>query len=344
MTKFIFPFLISFCLSVIFMAIGILIGKKIPWAGRESIRHVHKKGSLRIGGAAMVLAFVLSVLLNGDLTLTPGLYGLLAGSFILMIAGFWDDIREIFWKTQLLYQIAVAVFMFIVGIRIYYITNPISGGILKLDSGWGLIFSVVLVIAWIVVMINSMNWLDGIDGLSGGVSLIGSVAIFFLSLKPEVNQPPMAILAVILAGVFSGFLIFNFYPSKVMAGTAGSMFMGFSLSVLAIFAGTKIATSILVMTIPLLDSAWVIGERIKNKKSIFKADRNHLHHKLLDLGWSPKKISFLFYLITFFMAIVALNTRAIGKSITLIAAALVMGVASIYIARKLRRKSHGEAS
>jgi len=263
----------------------------------------------------------------------------MAGTLLLLIIGVWDDFHEISWRIQLFFQVAVAIMVFILGVRIYNITNPIFGGAIGLSSGLGTLFSAILVIIWLVLVINSMNWLDGIDGLSGGITLIGSLTIFFLSLKPEVNQPPVAILAMILAGSVLGFLVFNFNPSRILAGTSGSMFMGFSLAVLAIFSGTKIATALLVLALPIIDLVWVIGERIRQKKSIFKPDRNHLHYKLLELGWSQSKINALFYFITLIMAAIALNTRILGKSITFLAATLLLVLALAVINNKTKRSS-----
>ncbi len=338
MIKYSVPFLVSFLITVFLIVLGIYLGKKIKWDGRISSRHIHRAGVKRLGGMVMVAAFNLAILLNKDLVITPELYGVMAASLVLLLVGVWDDIRELYWKVQFFFQVALAVIVFIMGVRIYFVTNPLTGGILNLDSGIGVVFSIALVISWIILMINSMNWLDGIDGLSGGITFIGAFTIFFLSLRPEVNQPPMAILSIIVAGAALGFLIFNFNPSRILAGTSGSMFMGFILAVLAIFAGTKIATSIMVMAIPVIDCIWVIGERIKNKKSIFKPDKMHLHHKLLELGWSQKKIAFYFYGVTSLIAVVALNTRFIGKTITLLAAAAIMAVFLLIINRKMSGK------
>lgn len=338
MIKYLIPFLTSFFITIFLIFLGIYVGKKIKWLGREASRHIHPKGVLRLGGVVMVIAFNLAVLLNMDLVITPELYGVMAATLALLLVGVWDDLRELFWKIQFFSQVALAVVVFILGVRIYFITNPFTGGIINLDSGMGVIFSVILVIFWIILMINSMNWLDGIDGLSGGITTIAALTIFFLSLKPEVNQPPMAILAMIVAGTALGFLIFNFHPSRILAGTSGSMFMGFILAVLAIFAGTKIATAILVMAIPIIDCAWVIGERIKNKKSIFKPDKMHLHYKLLELGWPQKNIALFFYGVTILIAAVALNTRFIGKTVTLLVAAAIMVLFLLIISRKISKK------
>jgi UDP-GlcNAc:undecaprenyl-phosphate GlcNAc-1-phosphate transferase len=122
-----------------------------------------------------------------------------------------------------------------------------------------------------------------------------------------------------------------------MAGTSGAMFMGLALAILAIFSGTKIATAILVLVIPIVDFIWVISDRIKNKQSIFKPDNNHLHHKLLEIGWSQKKIALHYYIITIIIALIALNTRTIGKSIMMFVASLIMLFIFWIIDRKLNQ-------
>ncbi len=324
MLKYLIPFLNAFFLTIILIEGFIWVAKKIRWQGRNSLRHIHRRNVPRVGGLAMILAFDAVIFLNKDLVLTPEIYGLMLGAIILLAIGFWDDVKEIYWKIQLFFQISLAILVFILGVRIYYITNPLTGGIINLDSGIGVIFSIGLVIFWILTIMNATNWLDGVDGTAGGVSFIGAITIFFLSLQPEVNQPPVAILASILAGTILAFSIFNFYPAKILAGTTGSIFMGFSLAVLAIFAGTKIATTLLVLAVPAIDFLWVIGERIKKHKSIFKPDRNHLHYKLLELGWSQRRIALTYWAITALMAGIALNTRVIGKSVTLTVAVIVM--------------------
>jgi UDP-GlcNAc:undecaprenyl-phosphate GlcNAc-1-phosphate transferase len=257
------------------------------------------------------------------------------GSLVLAIFGIMDDVGEIYWKNQLFFQIASALFIFVFGIRIYYITNPLTGGIIDLSLGWGVAFSVVVAIFWILLVINSINWVDGVDGLSGGISFIAAMTIFFLSLKAEVFQPPVAILAAALSGSILAFLIFNFNPAKIIAGTSGSFFMGFSIAALSILAGTKIATALLVLAIPIIDLVWVIRERLRKKRSVFRADRSHLHYKLVELGWSQRQISLFYWGVTILISAAALNTRAIGKGLTLVTTLIVMAVAYFFINRKI---------
>jgi len=338
--KYLIPFLFSFSWSVLLSFLCVKFLKNANQGGRNSIRHIHKKDISRMGGLAMAISFIMAIVFNNDLTITPELYGFLVGVGIILIFGFIDDIKEIFWKMQLFFQISISVFVFITGIRIYYITNPLTGGILNLDSGIAIIFSLILIIFWITITINAINWADGIDGLSGGITIITAITIFSLSFRPEVNQPAIAIICSILIGSILGFLLFNFYPSRIMAGTIGSMFMGFSLSVLAIFSGTKIATALLVLSIPIIDSLWVIKERIKNKKSIFKSDKNHLHYKLMEIGWSQRKITLAYCFITIIIAIISLNTRAIGKSIALFLVFIIMLSIFILVDKKIKMKKN----
>ncbi|MEI7426035.1 MAG: MraY family glycosyltransferase [Candidatus Moraniibacteriota bacterium] len=324
MLKYLVPFLEAFFFTILIILSLLPLAKKIHWGEREAKRHIHKKNTYRIGGIAMVLAFILAVLLNKDLVITPELTGFLLASVLLMFVGMRDDMKEIFWKTQLFFQMASAIFVFIVGVRVYYITNPLTGGVINLDLSGTVLISLAVVVFWIVFVINAINWIDGVDGLSGGISLISVGTIFILSFRPEVNQPPVAIISSIIFGVILGFLIFNFNPARIMAGTSGAMFMGLALAILAIFSGTKIATAVLVLVIPIVDFIWVISDRMKNKQSIFKPDNNHLHHKLLEIGWSQKKIALHYYTITIIIALIALNTRTVGKSIIMLVAILIM--------------------
>jgi len=334
MIKYVIPFLSAFFLTAVLSVVLFTIGKKFKWAKRNSARHINQGKTLRIGGIAMILAFNLTLFLDKNLVIEKPLMGVMLAVGGILALGLWDDFRELSWKKQLSFQFLIATLVFFFGVKISYFSNPFGEGLIHL----GIVTSFVLLVLWILIVMNAMNWLDGVDGLSGGVTLIGALTIFFLSLKPDVYQPPMAIISLVLAGVVLGFLVFNFYPAKIIAGTTGSLFMGFLLAVLAIFAGAKIATAILILALPLIDFLWVIGQRLKNKKSIFKADKNHLHHKLIELGWSQKKITLYFYGFTILIAIIALNTRAIGKILTLILSALVITSFLFWINQKTKIK------
>lgn len=324
MGPYFFPFLGAFLISC-----GIILFlRRLNLAGRfnfrrDSDRHINLSGVSRWGGLAIIVSFLVTIFIDPNLIFSHTLWGLIWGSIAILIFGLWDDFRELDWKTQLVFQISLAIFIYFWGIRTDYISNPFGGLISLTHMGVGLLF----VVGWLLLSINSMNWLDGIDGTSGGVAFLGALTIFLLALKPEVNQPPVAIIAMALAGAILGFLVFNFHPGKIMAGTTGAMFFGFMLGSLAIFAGAKVATALLVMVVPIFDLLWVIGERLFAGVSIFEPDQRHLHHKLLRLGWSQTKIALFFYAITLGMALLALNTRSMGKMISiLVSLFLILGI------------------
>jgi UDP-N-acetylmuramyl pentapeptide phosphotransferase/UDP-N-acetylglucosamine-1-phosphate transferase len=148
-------------------------------------------------------------------------------------------------------------------------------------------------IFWIVGMMNTMNWLDGLDGLASSVTLVATAVLFAHTyFWPRDNpQFTISIIALVLAAAVAGFLPFNWHPSKTILGDAGANFLGFTLAVLSIIGGAKIATALLALGLPVLDVAWVILYRIRHGRSPLSADRGHLHHRLLDRGWSQAKIT-----------------------------------------------------
>lgn len=329
-------FLLSFSICVFLLLIGINFSKNFRFS-RKGDRHIQTKNISRFGGLAIIVAFFISIYFDGNLVVSKPLGGILIASLFLLIVGIWDDIKEINWKLQLAFQLLASCLVILFGVRIGQITNPF-GGVINFNGGIYLILGIILTVVWIIVLTNAMNWIDGIDGASGSIMLIASITLFLLSLKPEVNQPPVAIIASILIGCIAGFLIFNLYPSKIIAGTSGSLFMGFVLATLSIFAGTKIATTILVLSIPLADFVWVIFERIRSKKSIFLADKHHLHHKLLKLGMSQRKINFLFACLTALFSFLALNTKQIGKFNVIIGVIITMLIFLIIVSNKNEKK------
>lgn len=345
MELYLFPFIKAFLAAIILLVFFSVCAKKLKiiCEGRKSKRHIHGREISRWGGAAIILAFAIAILTDPRLVVGDQLWGIFGAISLVFIVGIWDDYRELDWKSQLLFQVVIVAVVFFTGTRIGYITHP-WGGFIFLNAGIYLGLGFLATLFWILLLMNAVNWLDGIDGLSGGATFIGAVTIFLLSLKPEVNQPPIGIITAALGGSVLAFLVYNFYPAKLFAGTAGALFMGFILAVLGIFAGTKIATALLVLAIPIIDTVWVIGERWRAGAAIYKPDQRHLHFKLLELGWSQKKITLFFYAITILIAAIALNTRAIGKLITIALVAIIMVGALTLINRKIALLRQGSFS
>lgn len=295
-------------------------------------RHRHQASVSRWGGIALVLGFLAAIFSDPNLVIDRPLWGVMAGALAILVFGLWDDWREINWKAQIFFQIILAVSLYFWGIRIGTLSNPFGGAMDVSGSISGMTFMVF----WILLVINSINWLDGIDGAAGSVSLVGAGAVFFLALQPEVNQPPMGILAAALGGAILGFLPFNFPPSRIMAGTSGAVFLGFILAILSIFSGAKVATALMVMTLPIIDLLWVIFCRIRSRRSIFSPDESHLHHRLLQLGWSQRKISLAFTLFTLSSAAVAFQVGPLGKLVALGLASVLVIFFRIWVENKLK--------
>ncbi len=296
--KFLLPSLFSFVATII--AISFLLRLK-------------NKFVQRLGGAVVIVVFILLVLFDKNLVITKPIAGIIGGGLLILLFGLWDDLKNIKWQWQLVFQIIVAIIAISFGVKSNFITNPF-GGAISLTSP---IIFFILYTLYFLLFLNALNWLDGTDGLASGVTLASLGAVFFLSFKPEVNQPAVAILSAIAGGAVLGFLVFNFNPAKILAGTSGAWFFGFILASLSIFAGAKIATVMMATLLPILDLARVVWERWKDGHSIFQRDSRHLHYLLLGAGMSERAVFFLYFFASILIGILALNLKAMGKLVTI---------------------------
>lgn len=317
---YLFPFLSAFALTVACLLLFLSIPFFQQSFFRRKSRRQPSRRLSRLGGAAMLFGFSVTLLLNRDLVLTPQLLGMFFGFGCIFLFGMWDDLLPLDWKTQIFFQLSLGIIVFLFGVRILSLTHPLGGA-------WDLsglpLIGFLFLLAWLILVVNSMNWLDGLDGLCGGVALLSLATIFLLSLKPEVNQPPIALIAATGMGAVLAFLVFNVYPAKIVAGTVGSVFLGFLVAILAVIAGTKIATALLVLALPIADAFYVLIRRLKDRVPLFQADDRHLHYRLLQLGWSEGQIVFFFFLVTALVSGMALMTQAFSK---LVAILLTLGI------------------
>jgi UDP-GlcNAc:undecaprenyl-phosphate GlcNAc-1-phosphate transferase len=318
------PFLIALISSLVFTRTLILFSGKYKLYDKIKENKIHQKNIARFGGVAIIVSFLIAIFLSGNLVFDNLKWGIVICSLIILLFGFYDDLKNLSWKKQLLGQVVVVLIMIYAGLQVDYIANPFGGAEFRLDQFQYSIFNIqysilgsLFILFWIIGFMNVMNWLDGLDGLAGGVGLIGAITLFFLSISHLVNQPPLGIISIALAGAILGFLFFNFNPAKIFMGTSGSMFLGFILAVLAIFSGGKIATVLLIMGFPILDAVWVIVQRIKSGESVFKGDTRHLHYKLLEKGWPQKKVVLFIYLICLIFSISAIFFQGVGKILAL---------------------------
>jgi UDP-GlcNAc:undecaprenyl-phosphate GlcNAc-1-phosphate transferase len=246
-------------------------------------RHIHSIPIPRLGGLAIFASIILVTLFA--LGIAPKLIGLYLGLIIIFATGWLDDIYSLPPSAKFFGQILAASMLVFFGVTISNLTNPL-GGIILLAPG----LDVLLTLIWVLLIVNTVNLLDGVDGLAGSISAIAALTTCALSLFAIVNQPDTAQLASIVFGASLGFLIYNWHPAKIFMGDSGSHTLGFMLAALSIISGAKLATAGLVLGIPILDVAWTFIRRVRAGQSPLAADRQHLHHRLIERGMSQSAV------------------------------------------------------
>lgn len=280
---------------------------------REERRWPQARTLSRLGGIPLVLSFLIGWwLVHGELVLSAPLTSFLAGAVLLFLVGFWDDLRPLPWPLQLLAQLSAALMLVLGGVRIELVASP-WGGALDLALWGGAFLPSLAVMIWVPLCLNVLNWIDGLDGLLGSVTMVGFLALWGVTLFPSVNQPALSLLLALAIGSCLAFLLFNWYPATVLAGTSGAYFLGFTLATGAVLAGAKLATTLLVLAIPIVDGLWVIGDRLRSGVSIFAPDVRHLHYRLLERGWGERRIVLVYTGITLGLAGLALLLPTLGK-------------------------------
>ena len=274
-------------------------------------RRMHKKAMPKFGGPAVILGFLVSVIyllivmsiensinLFGLEDYGQKLLGMLFGILIIAIVCIVDDIKTIKPITKLIGQVLAAIVAVAFGIRIEDITLPFLNTIEMQEM-----FSIIITVIWIVGVTNAINLIDGLDGLSSGISVISAISLLIIFV---LNDSPMVAILLItaLAGALVGFLPFNFAPAKTFIGDTGSNFLGYSLSIISILGVAKTYTAavivlpLIVLGLPLFDTFWAIIRRLikgKSIKAIFKADKGHLHHRIVAKGFSQKQAVLILY-------------------------------------------------
>ena len=323
-------------------------------------RRVNKKPMPRLGGLAVIAGFMVSAIYlvismslekKIDFTednLTLKIIGFLSGGIILGITCFIDDVKGIKPLAKLAGQTLAAILVASSGILIDNFTIPFKENSVMLNE----IFSYILTIGWIVGITNAINLIDGLDGLSSGITLISCLSLLIIF---ALNESPLiaVVLITALAGSIVGFLPYNFNPAKTFIGEVGSNFMGFALAVISILGVAKTYTAIvivapiMVLALPIFDTLWAIVRRIvktKSIKGVFKADKGHLHHRLMARGYTQRQAVLILYGITatFGMMAIILLDSGIWKAISfalLVVAIVAIGYKDIL---KLRKEEESE--
>ena len=332
-------------------------------------RRVHSSPVPRLGGLAMFVAFAVGVLLTFIFDIRLGKSGnaafegsrvllMLAGAGIITLVMAVDDLRGLRPVTRLIWQVGAALLVIVpsllwpggpnfigstsvmeppdtrhydqgAGVLALTVQSPFGGSI-----EMPVIVAVLFTIVWLVGMTNTINWIDGLDGLAAGVSVVACGVLFWIT-GPILEQWTLAYLPIILGAAILGFLPFNIHPARIFMGDSGAMFLGFTMAVIAIIGGAKLAAALLVLGVPILDGIYLVIYRLYRGRSPMSADRGHLHHRLLDLGFSQQQVVVIFYALsaTFGVLGLLLPNGLLKLIALLIMAAILVGLL-IYIARR----------
>jgi len=229
-------------------------------------------------------------------------FGLMAGTAIIVALGIYDDIKGANAPIKFGFQTLAALVVMVTGARIENFTNPMGD---SFNLGW---LELPVALLWIVGVTNAVNLIDGLDGLAAGIGSIAAVGLFAVSVT---DNPLIATLAIVLAGASTGILRHNFYPAKIFLGDSGSMFIGFTLAVLGIYGSFKASTAtvlflpIIVLGVPIFDTLFAIMRRAKRRVNPFKADREHIHHRLVRIGLHHRSVVLVMYFVCAYLALTA---------------------------------------
>lgn len=338
-------FLLAFITAFVITPYTIRLAKKTGAVDIPADRRVNKKPMPRLGGLAVIAGFLISAIYliismyiekKIDFTqdgIITKLIGFFVGLIILTITCFVDDVKGIKPIVKLAGQILAAIAVVKSGLLIDNFTIPFKENNLVLNE----VFSYILTIGWIVGITNAINLIDGLDGLSSGITLIACISLLIIF---SLNESPLIAIVLItaLAGAIVGFLPYNFNPAKTFIGDVGANFMGYAIAVISILGVAKtytlivIIAPIIVLALPIFDTLWAIVRRIvktKSLKGVFKADNGHLHHKLMARGYTQRQSVFILYGVTATLGMVAiiLLDSGIWKAVSF--ALLVIAIVAI---------------
>ena len=293
-------FMVTLASSLFLVSRTIIVAREMRLMHEPGELRVHKVAVPRLAGPAIMLAFLIGIAVSFFFDVTrftieiERLALLIIGCAFVAITLIYDDLIGIAPKPKLLLQIIAALIVVLPRLRgerhgiVIDQFNVPFGDVVTLP----LVLAIAFTIFWIVGMMNTMNWIDGLDGLAGTVTVVACIILFIHTYFWPRDDPQFTIsmLPLALGAAVLAFLFFNWYPAKIIMGDSGAMFLGFSLAIISIIGGAKIATALLALGLPILDVAWVILVRVVRRKSATERDMGHLHHRLLELGWSQPRV------------------------------------------------------
>lgn len=328
--------LLALALIPVFQKIGIALN----WVDKPGPRKLHQVPMTDLGGAGIYLAFLVAAGVglwkSSSLLMTDPrpLYGLFVGSLMVFLLGALDDRKGLSSTQKFLGLTAASLVLWAFGGRIVVLTNPFGD---EFHLG---IFSLPLTVIWLVGVSNAINLMDGLDGLAGGVAFMASMTLMFIALLQ--GEPVIAILMAALSGSILGFLKYNLPPASIFMGDAGALTLGFLLASTAVITRykTTVAMALLIplaaLLIPIADTLFTILRRWKAGKPLFQADRGHLHHRLLDKGFTPKQIITIVYGIGLVLGLISISFIFIPKQYAFM---ILCGLALVFLVVLYRLES-----
>ena len=305
----------------------------------KDTRRIHTAPIPRLGGLAIFIGFLLCVILFADLD--RQLRGIIIGAVIIVIIGVIDDVFQLKAIIKLIVQALAAIVAVYHGVVVEIFTNPFAFGDAQLVNLGFLAIPITLI--WIVAITNSVNFIDGLDGLAVGVSTISTVVMLIIALMfAEIN---VAIALAALAGACIGFLPHNFNPAKIFMGDTGALLLGYILATVSIiglfkfYAVVSLAVPLLALAIPLFDTSFAFLRRLLKGQNPMNADRGHLHHRLLDIGLSQKQAVLIMYALSGllgFIAVIITATEEIRAIILVVP--IFLAAAIVFFIIKGKRK------
>jgi UDP-GlcNAc:undecaprenyl-phosphate GlcNAc-1-phosphate transferase len=341
---------------------------KVGWLDKPAARRVHTKAVPRLGGIAIFVAFAIASLLF----YTPGpnneiviYWLLLVASLLMVVVHAYDDVLGLGpWVKLLAQTLAVIIILGpwegrFQGVLLFTVNNPFGSQVMSPGLPWyreptltlfinsqvitfAAIPAILLTWFWTVGMMNTVNWIDGMDGLATGV--VGITALFITIISFMLGQVSIAVLSAIFTGAIFGFLPHNWHPAKIFMGDSGAMFLGLALAVLSIMGGAKLALALMVLGVPILDVAVVIINRVRRHQSPVHYDKTHLHHRLMATGLSVRQICYVLYGFSLLFGLLALSISGLHPAhlYKFVGVGLVgVAMAGLIIWVDYRQRQHG---
>ena len=291
----------SMIVSLILTPIVIAVSKKLDIVDRPNFRKIHTKPISMLGGSAILLSFFIGIWLGAPIE--REIKPLLLGAIVIYLVGLFDDLYDLKPILKLIGQVIAASIVVFYGVTIDFISIPIGPTI---HFGW---LSIPITIFWIVAITNAINLIDGLDGLAAGVSTIALVTIAFIAILQ--GNIFIIMICSVLIGSLLGFLVFNFHPAKIFLGDSGALLLGFIIGFLSLLGFKNITFislffPIVILAVPFIDTLFAMIRRVKRGQHIMQADKSHLHHKLLDLGYTHRQTVTLIYAMAIMFSVVSI--------------------------------------